>query len=151
MSRRNLLSATHRLVLGPDFADSSRFHSAPFQRQPVNRSTGPRFHSAPLHRLKSSRTGFPWLGESGNFRKVPSAGRPRIRAFSKLPALTTPPGISLTSDNRASRWPYASPSPPSDGPRLTRLSEVRAARPRVPDHSQANQDFTRVRAASRFE
>jgi len=44
---------------GPDFANSSRFHSAPLQRQPVNRSTGPRFHSAPLHRLKSSKTGCP--------------------------------------------------------------------------------------------
>jgi hypothetical protein len=31
--------------LGSDFANSSRFHSAPFHRQPVNRSTGPRFHA----------------------------------------------------------------------------------------------------------
>jgi hypothetical protein len=50
---------THRLRIGPDFANSSRFHAAPFQRQPVNLSTGPRFHSAPLHRLKSSKTGCP--------------------------------------------------------------------------------------------
>jgi hypothetical protein len=59
MSRRKQLPTTHRLAFGPDFANSSRFHSAPFQRQPVNRSTGPRFHSAPLHRLKSSKTGCP--------------------------------------------------------------------------------------------
>jgi hypothetical protein len=70
---------------GPDFADSSRFHSAPFQRRPVNRSTGPRFHSAPFHRLKSSKTGRPRRCESESFRKVPSAGKPRIRAFAKLP------------------------------------------------------------------
>jgi hypothetical protein len=42
---------------GPDFADSSRFHAAAFQRQPVNNSTGPHFPSTPLHRLKSSKTG----------------------------------------------------------------------------------------------
>ena len=59
MSRQNPLPPTHRLGKGPDFANSSRFHSAPFQRRPVNRSTGPRFHSAPLHRLKSPKTGCP--------------------------------------------------------------------------------------------
>jgi len=41
MSRRKPPSTTHRLVLGPDFADSSRFHSAPFQRQPVIPNGGP--------------------------------------------------------------------------------------------------------------
>ena len=56
MSRRKQLPTTHRLANGPDFANSSRFHSAPFQRQPVNRSPGPRFHSTPFHRLKSSKT-----------------------------------------------------------------------------------------------
>jgi hypothetical protein len=59
MSRRRVVPPTHRLVLGPDFADSSRFHSVPFQRQPVNRSTGSRFHFTPLHRLKSPKTGCP--------------------------------------------------------------------------------------------
>ncbi len=29
----------------PDVANASRFHSAPLQRRPVNRSTGPRFHA----------------------------------------------------------------------------------------------------------
>ena len=51
----------------------------------MNRSTGWLFHCAPFHRLESSETGVPWRGESGSFRKVPSAGRPRIRAFPKLP------------------------------------------------------------------
>ena len=59
MSRRKQLPTTHRLAFGPDFANSSRFHSAPFQRRPVNHSTGPRFHSSPFHRLKSSKTGTP--------------------------------------------------------------------------------------------
>jgi hypothetical protein len=45
--------------MGPDFANSSRFHAAPFQRQPVNLSTGPRFHSTPFHRFKSPKTGYP--------------------------------------------------------------------------------------------
>ena len=44
---------------GPDFANSSRFRAAPFQRRPVNLSTGPRLHSAPFHRLKLSKTGCP--------------------------------------------------------------------------------------------
>jgi len=85
MSRRKPLPTTHRLVLGPDFANSTRLHSAPFQRRPVKHSTGPRFHSAPFHRLKSSKTGRPRRCESESFRKVPSAGKPRIRAFAKLP------------------------------------------------------------------
>jgi len=51
----------------------------------VNRSTGWLFHCAPFHRLELSETGVPWRGESGSFRQVPSAGRPRIRAFPKLP------------------------------------------------------------------
>jgi hypothetical protein len=36
MSRRKQLPTIHRLAFGPDFANSSRFHSAPFQRRPVN-------------------------------------------------------------------------------------------------------------------
>ena len=54
---------------GPDFANSSRFQSAPFQRQPVNRSTGPRFHPAPLHRLKPSKTGCPGALSAEAFAK----------------------------------------------------------------------------------
>ena len=76
MSRRKQLPPTHRLGYGPDFANSSRFHSAPFQRQPVNRSTGPRFHSTPLHRLKSSKTGCPGAVSAKAFAKSPQpAGR----------------------------------------------------------------------------
>jgi hypothetical protein len=52
---------------------------------PVNGSTGWLFHCAPFRRLESSETGVPWRGESGSFRKVPSAGRPRMRGFPKLP------------------------------------------------------------------
>jgi hypothetical protein len=42
MSRQNPLPTAHRLGTGPDFASSSQCHSAPFQRRPVNNSTGPR-------------------------------------------------------------------------------------------------------------
>jgi hypothetical protein len=42
-----------------DLANESRFHSAPFQRLPANRATGPRFHSTPFHRLTSPKTGAP--------------------------------------------------------------------------------------------
>jgi len=51
----------------------------------VNRSTGQPFYCAPFYRLESSETGVPRRGESESFRKVPSAGWPRIRAFPKLP------------------------------------------------------------------
>jgi len=54
----------------PDFANSSRFHSAPFQRRPVNRSTGPRFHSTPFHRLKSPKTGCPGAVSAKAFAKA---------------------------------------------------------------------------------
>ena len=40
LNRRKPLPTTPRLRWGSDFAHSSRFHSAPFQRRPVNRSTG---------------------------------------------------------------------------------------------------------------
>ena len=70
---------------GPDFANSSRFHFAPFQRRPVNHSTGPRIHSAAFHRLNSSKTGEPRRRERESFRQVPSADKSRIRALSKLP------------------------------------------------------------------
>ena len=74
MSRRKQLPTTYRLVLGPDFANSSRFHSAPFQRRPVNLSTGPRFHCSPFHRLKSPKIGKPRRRERESFRQVPLAG-----------------------------------------------------------------------------
>jgi hypothetical protein len=50
-------ATTHRRRKGPDFAFSSRFHSAPFQRRPVTSATGSRSHSAPLPRLQSPKTG----------------------------------------------------------------------------------------------
>jgi len=73
MSRRNRLSPTHRLGEGPAFANSSRFHSASFQRQPVSDSTGPRLHSTPLHRLKSSNLGNPRTMST----KISPAHRPK--------------------------------------------------------------------------
>ena len=73
------MSATQRLVSGPDFANYSRFHSAPFQRQPVNRSTGPRFHSATFHRLKSSKTGNPGTVRARTFIPAASTKFPHSR------------------------------------------------------------------------
>jgi hypothetical protein len=96
MSRRKPLPTTHRLLLGPDFANSTRLHSAPFQRRPVNHSTGPRFHSAPFHRLKSSKTGRPRRCESESHAKSP---QPASRASGPLRDFRThtAPKISLTS------------------------------------------------------
>ena len=49
--------------------------------------------------------------ESESFRKVPSAGTPRIRASPKLSALTAPPKSVRPLPIRASRWPDACPPP----------------------------------------
>jgi len=80
---------------GPDFANSSRLHAAPFQRQPVNDSTGPRFHASRavawrrrVHSVTPSQIAEdrqPRRRECVSFRQVPSASRPRIRALPKLP------------------------------------------------------------------
>ena len=104
---------------GPDFANSSRFHSAPFQRQPVNRSTGPRFHACRavawrrrVHSVTPSQIveeRLPRCRERVSFRQVPSAGRPRIRALPKLPPSRRPQNQSDHWPVRASRWPYACP------------------------------------------
>jgi hypothetical protein len=136
MSRRKKLPPTHRLRTGPDFANSSRFHSAPFQRRqrpaPPARASIPRLHSAPLHRLKSSKTGRPRRHERVSFRQVPSAGRPRIRALPKLPPSRRPQHQSVLC--RSARAAGLSPArrPPGDGPRLARPSEVGTAWPRAP-------------------
>jgi hypothetical protein len=100
MSRRKPLPTTHRLVLGPDFTNSGRFRSAPFQRRPVNHSTGPRFHACRaeawrrrVHSATPSQIaedGLPRRHERVSFRQVPSAGRPRIRVFPKLPPSQRP-------------------------------------------------------------
>jgi hypothetical protein len=109
------MSATQRLVLGPDFANSSRFHSAPFQRQPVNRSTGPRLHYAAFHRLKSSKTGKPRRHESESFAKSPQpAGR--ALGLPETSALTTPP---------TSAWPL----PPGQADGLTPAPQPSRRRP----------------------
>jgi len=113
------LPATHRLGKGPDFANSCRFHFAPFQhrryRQPPqppsqppprpprrsgNRSTSPRFHAcravAWRRRVHSATPSqivedrLPRRHERVSFRQVPSAGRPRIRALPKLPPSQRP-------------------------------------------------------------
>ena len=116
--------------LGPDFADSSRFHSAPFQRRPVNHSTGPRFHAcrAVAWRRQVRSATPPQIAEDRlprrrdrvSSRQVPSAARPRIKALSKLPPSRRPQSqsdlwcsgqvVGLTPAHR----------PPGDGPRLTR-------------------------------
>jgi len=101
---------THRLGKGPDFANSSRFHSAPFQRRPVNRSTGPRFHFAPLHRLKSSKTGCPGA-VSAKVSPSPISRQAAHQGLAKTFALTTPPTSVRPLPLRASRWPYACPPP----------------------------------------
>ena len=99
---------THRRGKGPDFANSSRFHSAPFQRRPVNLSTGPRFHAAPFHRLKSPKTGCPGAVSAGAFTK---SHQPASRASGPCRNFRPhdTPNISLTSAIWASRWPYACP------------------------------------------
>jgi hypothetical protein len=117
---------------GPDFADSSRFRSAPFQRRPVNRSTGPRFHSTPFHRLKSSKTGSPGAVSAKVLAKSPQpAGRASVPCRNFRPH--DAPQFSPTS-GRSAQAAGLTPAhhPPGDGPRLTRPPEVRTARPRVP-------------------
>ena len=97
MSRRKRLPPTHRLARWPDFANSSRFHAAPFQRRPVNVSTGLRFHSSPFHRLKSSKTGSPGVVRAEAFAKSPQpAGRASGPCRNFRPHIA--PKISLTSD-----------------------------------------------------
>jgi hypothetical protein len=68
------------------------------------------------------QTGPPRRCESESFRKVPSAGRPRIRAFAKLPPSQRPQFQPLTPRQATGLTPAH--HPPSDGPRLTRSSEV---------------------------
>ena len=82
---------------------------------------GPRFHACravalrrrvravPPSQIAEDR--LPRRRERGSFRQVPSAGRPRIRALAKLPALTPPPTSVRPLPLRASRWPYACPPP----------------------------------------
>ena len=92
-SRRKQLPPTHRLGKGPDFANSSRFHFALFQRQPVNRSTGPRFracravalrrrvHSVPPSQIVEDRQ--PARG-SRTSALAPSAMPPAVRWFHRI-------------------------------------------------------------------
>jgi hypothetical protein len=112
MSRRKQLSTTHRLVLGPDFANSSRFHSAPFQRQPVNRSTGLHFHCTPLHRLKSPKTGCPGAVSAKAFalttppksvRPLAGPGKPMALRLPASPQATAP--VSPGQHKSAQRGP----------------------------------------------
>ncbi len=141
MSRRKQLSTTHRLAFRPDFANSSRFHSAPFQRRPVNRSTGPRFHvcrawrrrvhSVPPSQIVEDR--LPWRREHESSRQVPSAGRPRIRALPKLPPSQHPQNQSDLCRSGQAAGLTPARHPPGDGPRLTRPPEVGTSRPRAHD------------------
>ena len=89
---------------GPDFANSSRFHSAPFQRRPANRPTGPRFHSTPLHRLELSKIGSPGDVSAKAFAKSPQPAR---RASGPCRNFRThhAPKISPPSADQASPWP----------------------------------------------
>ena len=146
MSRRKQLSTTHRLVLGPDFANSSRFHSAPFQRQPVNRSTGPRFHSHSVTPSQIAEDRLPRRRERVSFRQVPSAGRPRIRALPKLPPSRRPQNQSdlCRSGQAAGLTPARQPArrrPPSHPAARSRNS----AAPR-PDNGHS---LDQLRAGSR--
>jgi hypothetical protein len=99
---------THRLTRWPDFANSSRFHYAPFQRRPVNRSTGPRFHSTPLHRLKSSKTGCPGAMRAA-VSPSPLSRQAAHQGLTETSALMSPPISVRPLTFRASRWPYACP------------------------------------------
>jgi hypothetical protein len=143
-------------VAGPDFADSSRFHSGPFQRQPVNLSTGPRLHacravawqrrvhSVPPPQIAEDRQAP--CRERESFRQVPTAGMPRIGVLPKLPPAQGPQnksdlcragqGAGLTP----ALMPIGRPAPyQPTAPRLTRPSEVSAARAR-----QGDADFVHV-------
>ena len=117
---------THRQRKGPDFANSSRFHSAPFQPGPVNHSTGPRFHPAPLHRLKSSKTGCPGT-MSAKVSPSPISRQAAHQGLAETSALTTPPTLGRPLPLRASRWPYACPPParrrPSSHPARQKSAE----------------------------
>jgi hypothetical protein len=116
---------------GPDFANSSRFHSAPFQRQPVNCSTGPAlpFHSVPPSQIVEDR--LPRRCERVSFRQVPSTGAPRIRALAKLPPSQRPQNQSdlCRSGQTAGLTPARHPS--GNGPRLNRPREVGTSRSRT--------------------
>ena len=123
---------THRQRKGPDFANSSRFHSAPFQPGPVNHSTGPRFHPAPLHRLKPSKTGCPGALSAEAFAK---SHQPASRASGpcrnfrphdapNIRPTSAAPGKPLALRLPAARQATALVSP---GP-----SEVGRTRPRAP-------------------
>jgi len=133
---------THRLGMGPDFANSSRFHSAPFQRRPVNRSTGPRFHSTALHRLKSSKTGGPGAMSAEAFAK---SHQPASRASG--PCRNYRPHVAPNQPDlcRSGQAAGLTPArrPPGDGPRLTRPGTSRLnAAPRPVD----GQNIEKLRA-----
>ncbi len=132
---------THRLGRWPDFANSSRFHSTPFQRRPVNRSTGPRFHSAPLHRLKSSKTGCPGA-MSAAVSPSPFSRQAAHQGLAETSALTAPPKSVRPLPLRASRWPHACPPSirrrPASHPAV-RSRNIAASRPDQPkeDHHRS--------------
>ena len=102
--------------LGPDFANSSRFHSAPFQRRPVNRSTGPRFHAcraaARRRRVRSAtpsqiaEEGCPSTMSAEVFAS-PLSPQAAHQGLVKTSALTTPQKPVRPLPLRASRWPDA--------------------------------------------
>ncbi len=113
---------------GPDFANSGRFRAAPFQRQPVNHSTGPRFHACrtvlsavglakagPLRYTVSNRRRQAALPtgrqarrrERESCRQVPSAGRPRIRACLKIERGSCGRGFWLWPRRQGPRIPNA--------------------------------------------
>ena len=139
MSRRKQLPTTHRLAFGPDFANSSRFHSAPFQRQPVNRSTGPHFHSTPLHRLKSSKTGCPGATRAAAFAKSPhpaSRASGPCRNFRPHRAPQIQSDLCRPGNPLASRLPsiHQATAPVSPG---RQKSEHRGPAPIEPPHQPA--------------
>jgi hypothetical protein len=86
------------------------------------------------------------IHESESFRKVPSAGKPRIRAIAKLPPSRRPQnqsGLCRPGKPLALRLPR---NHPGDGPRLTRPSDARTARPRAQTHAN-RMDLLRVDVA----
>jgi hypothetical protein len=109
VSRQDHHPATPRLLLEPDFANSSRLHSAPFQRQPVNRTTGRRFHSAAFRRPDLPKTGRPGTVRAKAFAK---SLQPASRASGPFRNVRprVAPNVSLASATRAKPPAAASPA-----------------------------------------
>jgi len=94
-----------------------------------------RVHSVPPSQIVEDTQ--PRRRERVSFRQVPSAGRPRIRALSKLPPSRRPQNQSDLCRSRQAAGLTPARRPPGDGPCLTRPAQVGIARPRGPSRASS--------------